>query len=112
VKQIEAAKPTVLVINMINPWVINEVEPGGVIAPHYHECEQFMVVLAGGGTLAGDPLTPGTLQYTEPRTPYGPIVAGDDGLTFIVIRPHFTQDDKGVPISDTIERIRAAQART
>jgi beta-glucosidase len=30
VKQIEAAKPTVLVINFINPWVINEVEPGAV----------------------------------------------------------------------------------
>ena len=28
VKQIEAAKPTVLVINFINPWIINEVEPG------------------------------------------------------------------------------------
>lgn len=28
VKQIEAAKPTVLVVNFINPWVINEVEPG------------------------------------------------------------------------------------
>lgn len=28
VKGIEAAKPTVLVINFINPWVINEVEPG------------------------------------------------------------------------------------
>ena len=27
VKQIEAAKPTVLVVNFINPWVINEVEP-------------------------------------------------------------------------------------
>jgi len=28
VKQIEAAKPTVLVINFISPWVINDVEPG------------------------------------------------------------------------------------
>lgn len=28
VKQIEAAKPTVLVINFINPWIIDEVEPG------------------------------------------------------------------------------------
>jgi beta-glucosidase len=28
VRQIETATPTVLVINFINPWVINEVEPG------------------------------------------------------------------------------------
>jgi beta-glucosidase len=28
VKQIEAAKPTILVINFVAPWIINEVEPG------------------------------------------------------------------------------------
>jgi len=28
VKNIEATKPTMLVINFINPWVINDVEPG------------------------------------------------------------------------------------
>ena len=33
VKRIEAAKPTVLVINLINPWIINEVEPGAAAVP-------------------------------------------------------------------------------
>ena len=49
VKQIEAAKPTVLVINMINPWVINEVEPGAaaVLATFDTKAEALLDVVRG-----------------------------------------------------------------
>ena len=49
VKQIEAAKPTVLVINMINPWVINEVEPGAaaVLATFDIKAEALLDVVRG-----------------------------------------------------------------
>ncbi|WP_419872563.1 glycoside hydrolase family 3 N-terminal domain-containing protein [Candidatus Pristimantibacillus sp. PTI5] len=49
VKQIEAAVPTALVINMTNPWVINEVEPGAaaVVATYNVKAEALLDVLRG-----------------------------------------------------------------
>ncbi|MGA2769738.1 MAG: glycoside hydrolase family 3 N-terminal domain-containing protein [Bryobacteraceae bacterium] len=60
VKQIEAAKPTVLVINFINPWVINEVEPGAgaVLATFDVKAEALLDVVRGRFKPAGKlPLT-------------------------------------------------------
>jgi beta-glucosidase len=49
VKGIEAAKPTVLVINFINPWVINEVEPGAaaLLATFDVKAEALLDILRG-----------------------------------------------------------------
>lgn len=49
VKQLEAAKPTVLVINFINPWIINEVEPGAaaVLATFDVKAEALLDVVRG-----------------------------------------------------------------
>ena len=60
VKQIEAAKPTVLVINFINPWIINEVEPGAaaVLATFDVKAEALLDVVRGRFRPAGKlPLT-------------------------------------------------------
>jgi beta-glucosidase len=49
VKQIEAAKPTVLVINFINPWIIDELEPGAaaVLATFDVKAEALLDVVRG-----------------------------------------------------------------
>jgi beta-glucosidase len=49
VKQIEAAKPTVLVINLINPWIISEVEPNAaaVVATFDVKAEALLDVVRG-----------------------------------------------------------------
>jgi beta-glucosidase len=60
VKQIEAAKPTVVVINFINPWIINEVEPGAaaVLATFDVKAEGLLDVVRGRFAPAGKlPLT-------------------------------------------------------
>lgn len=60
VKQIEAAKPTVLVINFINPWIINEVEPGAaaVLGTFDVKAEALLDVVRGRFNPAGKlPLT-------------------------------------------------------
>ena len=48
-EKIEAAKPTVLVINFINPWVINEVEPGAaaLLATFDVKAEALLDVVRG-----------------------------------------------------------------
>ena len=60
VKQIEAAKPTVLMINFVNPWIINEVEPGAaaVLATFDVKAEALLDVVKGRFRPAGKlPLT-------------------------------------------------------
>ncbi len=60
VKQIEVAKPTILVINLTNPWVINEVEPGAaaVLATFDVKAEALLDVVRGRFNPAGKlPLT-------------------------------------------------------
>ncbi len=49
VKRIEATKPTVLIINLINPWVINEVEPGAaaVLATFDVKAEAVLDIFRG-----------------------------------------------------------------
>jgi beta-glucosidase len=60
VKQIEAAKPTVLVINFINPWIINEVEPAAaaVLATFDVKADALLDAVRGKFNPAGKlPLT-------------------------------------------------------
>jgi beta-glucosidase len=60
VKRIEAARPTVLVINLVNPWIVNEVEPGAtaVLATFDVKAEAVLDVVRGRFSPAGKlPLT-------------------------------------------------------
>ena len=62
-------------------------KPGHIIKPHFHHVDQFQIVVDGGGTLGKHELQPVTVHYTDSFTPYGPIVAGDEGLKFFNFRP-------------------------
>ena len=68
-------------------------EPHGVIKPHFHRVNQFQVIVGGGGTLGRNPVVPTAFHYTDGFTPYGPIVAGDEGISFFTIRS--TPDGSG-----------------
>ena len=83
VKGIEAAKPTVLVINFINPWVINEVEPGAaaLLATFDVKAEALLDVVQGpvqthrktpsyhsGGSGGGGQECPGRSRATRRRS--------------------------------------------
>jgi hypothetical protein len=60
--------------------------PHYLIKPHFHRVDQFQIVVGGGGTLGKHTMKPVTVHYTDGFTPYGPIVAGADGLTFFNLR--------------------------
>jgi hypothetical protein len=61
-------------------------EAGGTIPPHFHGVDQWQVVIDGGGRLGKHDATPVLVHYTDGYTPYGPIVAGDDGIGFYTLR--------------------------
>lgn len=54
---------------------------------HFHEVDQFQVVLAGDGTLGADRARRGVLHYTDAFTAYGPIRTDPAvGLAYFTLR--------------------------
>jgi hypothetical protein len=54
--------------------------------PHYHQTEQWQVIVQGAGKLGRDPVAPVALHFTDPYTAYGPIVPEKEGLTYFTLR--------------------------
>ena len=63
-----------------------EYGPGVVLQTHFHDVDEYQVVLEGQGTLGRHALAPHTVHHARAWTPYGPIVAGPTGLSFLTLR--------------------------
>ncbi len=59
---------------------------GARIEPHFHDVDQFQVIVDGDGRIGKKPVRPITFQYADAFTPYGPIIANDKGLSFFTLR--------------------------
>ena len=59
---------------------------GARIEPHFHDVDQFQVVVGGDGRIGKKAVRPVTFQYADAFTPYGPIVANEHGLSFFTLR--------------------------
>jgi hypothetical protein len=66
--------------------------PNNVIVPHFHELPQYQLFIEGSGRVGKHEMRPVTVHYADRFTPYGPIVASDEGLAFMTIR---TQTSNG-----------------
>jgi hypothetical protein len=53
---------------------------------HYHQTEQWQVIVEGGGKLGRANVAPVALHFTDPYTAYGPIVPEQEGLTYFTLR--------------------------
>jgi len=67
-------------------FLVEMVEPGAVIPPHFHREDEFQIVVDGGGSLGKHPLGGVAVHFADAYTPYGPIVVGGDGLAFFTLR--------------------------
>jgi len=63
--------------------------PGSAIGSHFHRVPQYQITVAGSGSMGRHPLAIGTIHYADEYTAYGPIVAGDEGLSYCVLRPMY-----------------------
>lgn len=60
--------------------------PHRMLRTHYHDVDQFQVIVSGNGTLGKHPVRFGTVHFARAHTPYGPITAGDKGVAWLTIR--------------------------
>jgi hypothetical protein len=59
---------------------------GARVNPHFHDVDQFQVVVGGDGTLGKHEVAPISFHYADAYTPYGPIIAKEDGISFFTLR--------------------------
>ena len=67
-------------------FLVNLPEKGATVEPHFHDVDQFQVIVRGGGRFGKDPVGPMSFHYADAFTPYGPIVGADDGISFFTLR--------------------------
>jgi hypothetical protein len=72
---------------------------GAVTPPHFHDHEQFQVVVDGGGFVGKKTAMPLSVHYAGGHTPYGPIVAGEEGIFYFTLRSRWDAGAKYMPAS-------------
>ena len=66
-----------------------EQDPSSELQAHFHEADQFQVVVAGDGTIGREQVGQIALHYASAYTTYGPILAGAGGLSYFTLRNGF-----------------------
>ncbi|HEY0185436.1 MAG TPA: hypothetical protein VGC09_21760 [Rhodopila sp.] len=67
-----------------------EQDPGSTANAHYHQQDQFQLVVGGYGTLGLHDVRPVTVHFTGAHTAYGPIRASqDEGVWYFTLRNGF-----------------------
>jgi hypothetical protein len=99
---ISAAEPTLLDTGVVVSHMIGATaspeplphaklvrQPAGYTTPaHFHEVDQFQVMVGGHGRLGAARMELGAFHYADRATPYGPIVSDDkDTLSYLTLRP-------------------------
>ncbi|GMV55223.1 MAG: hypothetical protein AMXMBFR6_10280 [Betaproteobacteria bacterium] len=60
--------------------------PNTTVDTHFHCVNQFQVIVQGGGQFGRHPIRPGAVHYAGAYTGYGPIEAGEEGVSYFTLR--------------------------
>ncbi len=76
-----------------------EQEANSTVQPHFHGVDQFQVFVGGSGRVGVHPTEPVTVHFAGPHSPYGPIVAGPQGIHYLTLRPSWDPGAQWMPES-------------
>lgn len=79
----------------------------GISAAHFHEVDQFQVIMDGSGDFGRHPVKPYCVHFSRAYTPYGPLKANrETGWAFMVLRSRFDPGAQRFPQSyEKLKRI-------
>lgn len=86
-----------------------EKEAGAVVKPHFHQADQYQVVVQGSGRLGLHAIGTVAVHYTDAYSAYGPIVAADDGVAWFTLRNAWDPGARYMP--EHRAQLRAARAQ-
>ena len=61
-------------------------EPGVAGPAHFHVANEFQIVVQGGGLFGKEAVDGICVHYAGAYSPYGPLLAGTDGLSYMTLR--------------------------
>jgi hypothetical protein len=88
-----------------------EQDQGEVANAHFHQADQFQVVVAGEGALGTHAVRPVSVHFAGAFTAYGPIRAGSAGLTYFTLRNGFDPGARYMMRTDNRAALRSVPAR-
>lgn len=74
-----------------------EQDPDTTVRGHFHEADQFQVIVGGSGRMASHPVQAFAVHYTNAHSPYGPIVAGAEGVHYFTLRNSYDRGARYMP---------------
>lgn len=86
-----------------------EKDPHAVVKPHFHQADQYQVVVQGGGRLGTHDVGTVAVHYTDAWSAYGPIVAADEGISWFTLRNAWDSGARYMP--GAREQLREARMR-
>ena len=86
-----------------------EKEPGAIVHPHFHQADQYQVIVQGSGRLGVHDVASVAIHYTDAYSAYGPIVAADDGVAWFTLRNTWDPGARYMPAERA--QLRAARAK-
>jgi hypothetical protein len=86
-----------------------EKDAGAVVHPHFHQADQYQVVVQGSGKLGLHDIASVAVHYTDAYSAYGPIVAAEEGVSWFTLRNAW--DPGARYMSAHRQQLRAARAK-
>jgi hypothetical protein len=89
-----------------------EQDPGSTANAHYHQQDQFQLVVGGYGTLGLHEIRPVTVHFTGAHTAYGPIRAShDQGVWYFTLRNGFDPGARFMTMPENRTALRTVRDR-
>lgn len=89
-----------------------EQDPGTTANAHFHQQDQFQLVVGGYGTLGLHDVRPVTVHFTAAHTAYGPIHASQDqGIWYFTLRNGFDPGARFMSMPENRAALRAIRGR-
>ena len=89
-----------------------EQDAGSTASAHYHQQDQFQLVVNGSGTLGLHEIGPVTVHFTAAHTAYGPIRASqDNGVWYFTLRNGFDPGARFMTMPENRAALRTVSGR-
>jgi hypothetical protein len=88
-----------------------EQDAGEVVGAHYHQADQFQVIVGGGGRLGTHDVAPAAVHFAGAWSAYGPLRAGGAGLHYFTLRNGWDPGARYMEFPDNRARLRGVARR-
>lgn len=86
-----------------------EKDAAAVVHPHFHQADQYQVIVQGSGRLGVHEVASVAVHYTDAYSAYGPIIAADEGVSWFTLRNAWDPGARYMP--EHRRQLREARAR-